>query len=85
MNTSDFVASYNALPPEIRRLVGSVSQLKEWAYTEGDMSVIASNFMRSYRVTATRDKEISRLPESGKQLMKQLSGIGNLIGGSTDG
>lgn len=69
MNTSDFVTSYNSLPPEIKRLVGSASQLKEWAYTEGDLSVISSNFMRSYRTVATREKEISRLPESARQLM----------------
>ena len=69
MNTSDFVKSFQDLPPTIRRIVGSVSQLKEWAYTEGDMSVVSSNFMRSYRARAAHERELVRLPQSAKEMI----------------
>lgn len=69
MNTSDFVKSFQDLPPVIRRIVGSASQLKEWAYTEGDMSVVSSNFMRSYRARAAHERELTRLPQSAKAMI----------------
>jgi hypothetical protein len=69
MNTSDFVKSFQELPPIIRRIVGSASQLKEWAYTEGDMSVISSNFMRSYRARVAHERELVRLPQSAKEMI----------------
>lgn len=73
MNTSDFVKSFQELPPTIRRIVGSVSQLKEWAYTEGDISVISSNFMRSYRARAAHEHELARLPQSAKEMITELA------------
>jgi hypothetical protein len=73
MNTSDFVKSFQELPPIIRRIVGSVSQLKEWAYTEGDISVISSNFMRSYRARAAHERELTRLPQSAKAMITELA------------
>ena len=73
MNVSDFVKSYNSLPPTIRRIVGSVSQLKEWAYTEGDISVISSNFMRSYRARVAHERELTRLPQSAKEMITELA------------
>jgi hypothetical protein len=73
MNTSDFVKSFQELPPIIRRIVGSVSQLKEWAYTEGDISVISSNFMRSYRARAAHERELARLPQSAKAMITELA------------
>ncbi len=69
MNTSDFVKSFQDLPPVIRRIVGSASQLKEWAYTECDISVISSNFMRSYRARAAHERELVRLPQSAKEMI----------------
>lgn len=73
MNTSDFVKSFQELPPIIRRIVGSVSQLKEWAYTEGDISVISSNFMRSYRARAAHERELARLPQSAKEMIAEIA------------
>ncbi len=73
MNVSDFVKSYNSLPPTIRRIVGSASQLKEWAYTEGDISVISSNFMRSYRARAAHERELTRLPQSAKAMIAEIA------------
>lgn len=73
LNTSDFVKSFQELPPIIRRIVGSVSQLKEWAYTEGDISVISSNFMRSYRARAAHERELTRLPQSAKEMIAEIA------------
>lgn len=73
LNTSDFVKSFQDLPPTIRRIVGSASQLKEWAYTEGDISVISSNFMRSYRARAAHERELTRLPQSAKAMITELA------------
>ena len=75
MNTSDFVSAFRSLPPAIRRVVGSPDQLKEWAYMESETvnSVIQSNFMRSFRVVAEREREFAKLPESAKQLMIEAS------------
>lgn len=75
MNTSDFVSAFRSLPPAIRRVVGSPDQLKEWAYMESETvnSVIQSNFMRSFRVVAEREREFTKLPESAKQLMIEAS------------
>jgi hypothetical protein len=73
MNTSDFVKSFQELPPIIRRIVGSASQLKEWAYTEGDINVISSNFMRSYRARAAHEHELARLPQSAKEMIAEIA------------
>ena len=75
MNTSDFVSAFRSLPPEIRRIVGSPDQLKEWAYMDIETvnSVIQSNFMRSFKVVAEREREFTKLPESAKQLMIEAS------------
>lgn len=75
MNTSDFVSAFRSLPPEIRRIVGSPDQLKEWAYMDIETvnSVIQSNFMRSFKTVAEREREFAKLPESAKQLMIEAS------------
>ena len=75
MNTSDFVSAFRSLPPAIRRVVGSPDQLKEWAYMDIETvnSVIQSNFMRSFKTVAEREREYAKLPESAKQLMIEAS------------
>lgn len=64
-------SSYNSekefgrLPEEVKRAVGSPSQLRVWATdTEFNDSVVQSNFMRSYREMNKRAEEVARLPES---------------------
>ena len=55
---------FEKLPPDIRRVVGSPEQLKAWAAMEADEveSVIASHFMRAYRMVEQRDREAVLLP-----------------------
>lgn len=56
------------LPPVCQRIVGSPSQLRDWAMMDSDSlhSVAASNFQRSYRAISEREKEIAKLPEDLK-------------------
>lgn len=70
------VAEFDKLPPVVRRIVGSPSQLREWAMMDSDtvQSVVQSNFMRSYRVRAQSEREYLALPESVRELMGQLAG-----------
>jgi hypothetical protein len=63
---------FNELPEVIQRLVGTPKQLREWATTENlNVSVIQSNFMRSYKVMAERKEMIDRLPDSCKNLLNE--------------
>lgn len=70
------VAEFDKLPPVVRRIVGSPSQLREWAMMDSDtvQSVVQSNFMRSYRVRAQSEREYLALPENVRELMAQLAG-----------
>lgn len=70
------VAEFDKLPPVVRRIVGSPSQLREWAMMDSDtvQSVVQSNFMRSYRARAQHEREYLALPENVRELMGQLAG-----------
>lgn len=59
----------------MQRLVGSASQLREWAMMDADTvsSVVASNFQRSYKVRAKNEREILALPSSVRGYMAQLT------------
>ena len=65
------VEEFEKLPPAVKRIVGSPSQLRDWASMDRDTlhSVVASNFQRSYKVVATREKEIAALPDDVKKLI----------------
>ena len=59
------------LPPEIQAVVHDPGQLRQWAMgpAEDLETVIASNFMRSFRAKQKASKEYMALPTSVKQLM----------------
>jgi hypothetical protein len=59
------------LPPEIQAVVHDPGQLRQWATSPADEveTVIASNFMRSFRAKQKVNKEYMALPTSVKQLM----------------
>lgn len=65
---------YAKLPPEIQRAVGSPSQLREWAVMDVETfnSVVASNFMRSFRVIRKRNDDQKKLPP---QVQSFIAGI----------
>ena len=66
---------FNKLPLEVQRAVGSPEQIKEWSVMDITtfQSVVASNFMRSYRATLKREAELSKIPESVRSALRGLS------------
>lgn len=82
------------LPPEVKAVVHDPGQLKQWAMSPADEveTVIASNFMRSFRVKQKVNKEYMALPTSVKQLMISAgyrsdpteAGLVKMFGGVSD-
>jgi len=58
------VEEFAKLPPRIRRIIGSASQLREWSQlSPGEVSTgIASAFMRTYRARMEQERETVFLP-----------------------
>lgn len=63
------------LPPVVQRLVGSPMQLQEWAAMDSNtlQSVVASNFQRSYKARAAKEREFLALPSAVQQTMSQIA------------
>ena len=59
------------LPPEVQAVVHHPGQLRQWAMNSADEveTVIASNFMRSFRAKQKATKEYLALPTDVKRLM----------------
>lgn len=71
-----YKTEFEKLPPEVQAAVGRPEQLRDWAMCETDQlqTVIASNFMRSYKIHAKRKHEFALLPEGVKHLVGQIAG-----------
>ena len=67
--------NFDRLPPILQRIVGSPSQLAQWAdmSTEIIDSVVASNFQRSYNARAAHEREFLTLPADVRGMMDQIS------------
>lgn len=60
--------NFNKLPEDIQKVLGSASQLREWACEDiSSVPVNASNFMRSYQIMQKRKEEELAIPENIKQ------------------
>lgn len=70
-----YKAEFEKLPPEVQEAVGRPEQLKEWAAMEVDtvQSVVASNFMRTYRTGMARKKEMEKLPIEVREMLTGIS------------
>lgn len=68
-------AEFAKLPPAVKRAVGNPAQLREWAMMDTDtvQSVVASNFQRSYRVAAQRERDWEKLPSGVKKYVGELT------------
>ena len=66
---------FEKFPPIVKRIVGSPSQLREWGMMDSETvhSVVASNFQRSYKAIAQREKELAKLPPDVKALVGKLA------------
>lgn len=67
----DAKVEFEKLPTDCQRLVGSPSQLRDWAMMDSDTlhSVVASNFQRSFRVIQKRNREEAKLPSDVKHAL----------------
>ena len=67
---------FDGLPAAIRRIVGSPSRIHEWGMLpSADLeTVVASNFMRSYRAVAEKQRLYDALPADVKNLAEAISG-----------
>lgn len=63
------------LPPVVQQVVGSASQLREWALMDSEVvnSVVASNFQRSYNARVKSNREYQALPSSVKGFVAALA------------
>lgn len=66
---------FEKFPPVIKRIVGSPAQLREWGMMNSETlhSVISSNFQRSYKAIAQREREITKLPPDVKALVGKIA------------
>ena len=65
--------AFAALPPVIQQVVSSPSALRTWAMTPAEdlETVVASNFMRSYRLRAAEARELLALPQDVRAVLAQ--------------
>ena len=93
-STYGSVEEFAKLPPEIQAVVHDPGQLRQWAIgpAEDLETVVASNFMRSFRAKQKAIKEYIALPTSVKQLMISAGyrsdptavGLVRMFGGESD-
>lgn len=65
----DIRKKFNELPPVVRSIVGTPRQLWDWGMMDSQTvnSVVASNFMRSYRNRAQQQADFDALPGDVQQ------------------
>lgn len=63
---------FEKLPPVVQKAVGSANQLREWAMMDsGELkTVVASNFMRSFKVIQKREREAAMLPADVRTMLQ---------------
>jgi len=69
---------FDNLPEEVQAAVGSAAQIHEWSMIDSAtlQSVIASNFMRSYKAHLSRKKANTMLPGDIRQM---ISGVSDML------
>ena len=66
-----YAKEYAKLPPAVQKAVGEPEQLKRWGMMNEDevQSVVASNFQRSYRQIAQRERELAKIPADVRAML----------------
>ena len=74
-STYHSIEEFEKLPKEIQKTLGSPSTLREWAMSGGESmeTVVASNFMRSYRAKVDNIKTIEAVPAGVKALIAEAN------------
>lgn len=67
---------FDKLPSDVQRIVGSPSQIRDWASMDSDTvhSVVASNFQRAYRVRQEAKREYAAIPGEVRALLEGVGG-----------
>lgn len=76
-----YMKEFGKLPPIVQKAVGRAEQLKEWAAMDETtvQSVVASNFMKSFRAARERQKEIESYPPALTDMINKLQiGMGRM-------
>lgn len=70
-----YASEWAKLPPAVQKAVGEPEQLKRWAVMNLDevQTVVASNFQRSYRAIAQREREMAKIPADVRELLTGVS------------
>ena len=73
------------LPPEVQRAVGRPEQLRDWSVVDMDtfQTVISSNFMRSYRTSLARERELSMIPADIRAMIQGAADKMKMLGEPT--
>ena len=66
---------FEKLPEVVQRSIGNPDQLKVWAQMDSSTveSVVASNFMRTFKVKKQQQKELDMMPTEVKQYMAAVA------------
>ena len=66
---------FENLPEVVQRAVGSPEQLKAWSQMDASTveSVVASNFMRTFKVKQKQQKELDMIPSEARQYIAAVS------------
>lgn len=73
-STYNSESEFAKLPPLVKKALGSAEQLRIWATDEHyNETVNSSNFMRTYRMVAEKERQFAKLPVEIKNLIKQES------------
>ena len=69
------------LPEDVQLIVGSPSQLRDWAAMESETvhSVVASNFQRAYRTRQQAKREYIAIPADVRAMLESAAGGKELV------
>lgn len=69
------VEEFAKLPPLVQKAVGTPDNLRNWSQTDLDSieTVVQSNFLRSYRIEAKRETEVSKMPSDVRRLVEDTA------------
>lgn len=67
----DSAKEFDKLPPLVRRVVGSPSQLREWCLMDCETLdiLVGNSFVRVYREAAQRERSLAALPASDREAL----------------
>ena len=68
-----FKKEFDKLPPIVQRVVGRPEQIRAWAGLDAEevQTVVASNFMRSYRAEAEKERENQKLSQPLRDMIER--------------